>query len=274
MANKVIAVSRKLSSKLCLLAPQEIQLLLLLHIDQDLSLDQTKLAFALTEVPVSEVRRKCPDIMHMTFTLDNREELIVVHMPRLSFEGLQQDVYLPCKLLCELMRDSYETWSEVCQESIDELCAATPVTETSLTTKTQVAPDEYVLVSKHPTAEVTLRVGNQLIQKAFPPQKHFQQLVDALKGPEQAVAWLAKTCQVSYYEPLSSFALVLADPPAKESGPVFVDEWKVKAYATNFMMTGPNGVEIGVATLEYVPPHEKTVRQTEDGEECSKQILF
>ncbi len=58
------------------------------------------------------------------------------------------------------MRDSYKTWSDVCQNNIDELCKRAPVVEIGLITKKQISPDQFVIVQKHQTAEVVLRVGS------------------------------------------------------------------------------------------------------------------
>lgn len=117
-------------------------------------------------------------------------------------------------------------------------------------------------MQKRPTAELSLKVGNQLLQKIHPSQKHFRQVLEVHPTPEHFMAWIAANCSVSYYEPLSLWTLTLADHPTKtlESSP-FVDEWKPKTYQTSFMMTAKGGQEIGVATLDYTPPHSKTITQ-------------
>lgn len=71
---------------------------------------------------------------------------------------------------------------------------------------------------------------------------------------------------------MSTFVLILAEPPAESKNPAqFVDAWKPQVYGTNFMMTNQNGAEIGVATLEYIPPYVKKVTQcTADFEDCGK----
>lgn len=136
------------------------------------------------------------------------------------------------------------------------------MSEEFLTCKEQTSAFEYVITQRKPSGELGLRIGNQLLQKIFPSQKHFSQLVEYYSTPDKFMSWLAHNCQVSYYEPLSLWTMQLGELPSKhaEVSP-FVDEWKPKSYQTTFMMTAKTGQEVGVATLEYTPPHSKTIRQ-------------
>jgi hypothetical protein len=66
----VIPISRKLSSKLCLLSPEVIQHLLITHLtynysDEKIEIDQAELGVSLSEYSVEEFRRLCPDLIKM-----------------------------------------------------------------------------------------------------------------------------------------------------------------------------------------------------------------
>lgn len=118
---QVIPIARKLSSKLCLMAPDEIQLLIMTHLtynsqERTLQMDQGQLALSLTDHTVMDVRRRCPDIMLIKLTVSDGEHLITIHMPRLTCPD-SKDIYFTQKVLCEIMQDSYQTWNTVVSPS-------------------------------------------------------------------------------------------------------------------------------------------------------------
>lgn len=87
----VIPISRKLSSKLCLLSPEVIQHLLMTHLtynycDEKIEIDQAELGVSLSEYSVEEFRRRCPDLMKMRLHDDEQDFIVQVHMPRITFE--------------------------------------------------------------------------------------------------------------------------------------------------------------------------------------------
>lgn len=110
-----------MSSKLCLMSPESIQLLLIMSLNcnpttASLELDQRQLAMNLSDHVVQEVRVKFPPAMklHLTFCEPVKAEFAVtVHMPRVSFED-EPGQFWPVNqsVMSDIMQDSFKSWDE------------------------------------------------------------------------------------------------------------------------------------------------------------------
>ena len=113
--SQVEAISRKCSSKLCLLSPEEIQLIVLSHTTirkGRLNVDHTGIALALSETIVSDTRRPCPNFIHMELAVKDTKHDILVKMPYLENEE-GQIIHLNTDALCTMMQNKYSDWEEV-----------------------------------------------------------------------------------------------------------------------------------------------------------------
>lgn len=121
----VIPISRKLSSKMCLLSPGAIQYLLMTHLtydygDERIEIDQAELAVALTDFSVEETRRRCPDVMKMRLYDDEQDFIVTVQMPRITFEE-HTPIYLRQHIMCEIMANKYQNWHEFVSQVLSDL---------------------------------------------------------------------------------------------------------------------------------------------------------
>jgi len=70
---------------------------------------------------------------------------------------------------------------------------------------------------------------------------------------------ILENTSVSYYEPLHLWKLNLNPVPSSNfTDSSFIDEWKSTGHTSNLILTAANQ-EIGIATLEYIPPQTTTM---------------
>ena len=118
------------------------------------------------------------------------------------------------------------------------------------------------MTQTYPHGELVLRIGNQFSQKVYTSHDHFKKLLKVAPNPKELVEWMKKNMKVSYYEPLSQWAITIAqieesDQPKK----VKSEDWKVEAYGMNFNLVNTAGGDMGPASIEFTPPHTKTIKQ-------------
>jgi hypothetical protein len=92
-------------------------------------------------------------------------------------------------------------------------------------------------------------------------------MLDQFSGPALAMPALAESTEVGYYEPRSCWTLAVnqlaaSDFAANDQLDSQQQEWKPKPYTVNMILIGNDGNEVGVGSLEYMPPHVKKVAVT------------
>lgn len=92
-------------------------------------------------------------------------------------------------------------------------------------------------------------------------------MLDQFSGPTLAMPALADSTEVGYYEPRSYWTLAVnqlasSDLATNEQQDSPQQEWKPKPYSVNMCLIGNDGNEVGVGSLEYMPPHVKKVAVT------------
>jgi hypothetical protein len=80
--------------------------------------------------------------------------------------------------------------------------------------------------------------------------------------PNDLVEWMRVNMKVSYYEPLSQWAVTFSEPDESvEPKGYKSQDWNAEAYGMSFNLVAKSGGDMGLAVLEFTPPLTKTIKQ-------------
>ena len=146
---------------------------------------------------------------------------------------------------------------------MSELLDQKLVHEDFLTTKELISDSEYILTQTFPHGELVLRNGNQVIQKFFTGLNHFRELLKVAPTPADLVQWMRKNMKVSFYEPLSQWAISINQLEKPDTPQSFkAEDWKAEPYGMSFNLVATSGQDMGLASIEFMPPFIKTITQS------------